>query len=91
VKYLAAFLLLLAMPTWASPAVEAEYAAERVLVEEDVLSYHLTANDDGRVTLLFGKFVTDWQIAAVVKKLEKESTINGITHTRVDTDFCTLR
>ncbi len=90
-KYLAAFLLLLAMPTWASPAVEAEYAAERVLVEEDVLSYHLTANDDGRVTLLFGKFVTDWQIAAVVKKLEKESTINGITHTRVDTDFCTLR
>jgi hypothetical protein len=90
-KNLAALLLLVPALAWANPATDAEQAAERVLVEEDVLSYYLTANDEGRVTLLFGKFVTDWQIAAVVKKLEKESAINGITHTRVDTDFCTLR
>jgi hypothetical protein len=90
VKSLAALLLAPAL-AWATPALDAEQAAERVLVEEDVLSYYLTANDHGRITLLFGKYVADWQIDAVVKKLEKETAIKGITHTRVDTDFCTLR
>jgi len=90
-KIPAALLLLVPALAWANPATEAEQAAERVLVEQDVLSYYLSASDEGRVTLLFGKFVADWQMDAVVKQLEKEPAIKGLTHVRVDTDFCTLR
>ena len=88
---LAALLLLFALPAWAGPAAEAEHAAERVLQAEDVLNAHVTANDQGRLTVLFGRQVGDGRIAAVVKKLEQEPAINGITHARADTDFCTLR
>jgi hypothetical protein len=90
-KSLAALLLLFAVPAWASPAADAEHAAERVLLAQNVLSYHLTANEAGRLTLLFGKFVADWQMDAVVKQLEQEPAIKGLTHIRVDTDFCTMR
>jgi len=91
VNRLASLLLLLPALAWANPAADAEQAAERVLAEEAVLSYYLTASEAGRLTLLFGKYVADWQIAAVLKQLEKEPAIKGVTHARVDTDFCTLR
>jgi len=35
--------------------------------------------------------VADWQIDAVLKKLEQEPAIKGVTHTRVDTDYCPIR
>ncbi|MCL5061541.1 MAG: hypothetical protein M1449_14455 [Candidatus Thermoplasmatota archaeon] len=62
-----------------------------MLIEENVLTVYFTANDQGRLTLLFGKQVADWQIDAVLKKLEKEPAIRGVTHTRVDTDYCPIR
>jgi len=86
-----AVLLLAPTLAWASPAEDAERAAERVLVEENVLTVYFTTNDEGRLTLLFGRQVADWQIDAVLKKLEKEPAIRGVTHTRVDTDYCPIR
>ena len=71
-KSLAALLLLAPALAWAGPVADAERAAERVLIEENVLTVYFTANDQGRLTLLFGKQVADWQIDAVLKKLEKE-------------------
>ncbi len=88
---LAALLLMFPALAWANPAEDAKYAAERVLVEENVLTVYFTANDQGRLTLLFGRQVADWQIDAVLKKLAKESSVNGITHSRVDTDYCPIR
>ena len=90
-KGLAASLLLAPARGWAGAAADAEYAAERVLVEENVLTVYFTANDAGRLTLLFGRQVADWQIDAVLKKLEQEPAIKGVTHTRVDTDYCPIR
>ena len=90
-KSLAASLLLAPALAWAGAAADAEYAAERVLVEENVLTVYFTANDAGRLTLLFGRQVADWQIDAVLKKLEQEPAIKGVTHTRVDTDYCPIR
>lgn len=88
---LAALLLMFPALAWANPAEDAKYAAERVLVEENVLTVYFTANDQGRLTLLFGRQVADWQIDTVLKKLAKESFVNGITHSRVDTDYCPIR
>jgi hypothetical protein len=90
-KSLAAPLLLAPALAWAGAAVDAEHAAERVLVEENVLTVYFTANDEGRLTLLFGRQVADWQIDAVLQKLEQEPAIKGVTHTRVDTDYCPIR
>lgn len=90
-KRLAALLLLAPALAWADFAADAEYAAERVLVEENVLHVYFTANDQGRLTLLFGRQVAGWQIDAVLKRLENESAIKGVTHTRVDTDYCPIR
>jgi hypothetical protein len=47
--------------------------------------------DDGLLTILFGSQVADWQIDAVLEKLEQESAIHGVTHARSDTDFCLIR
>jgi hypothetical protein len=88
---LVATLLLAPALAWANPATDAEQAAERVLLEENVLSVYYTANDEGRLTLLFGRQVANWQIEAVVKKLELDPAIKGVTHTRVDTDYCPIR
>ena len=90
-KSLTASLLLAPALACADPATDAEHAAMRVLVEENVLSVYLTTNDQGRLTLLFGSRVSDWQIDAVLKKLEQEPAIKGVTHTRVDTDYCPIR
>ena len=56
-KRLAALLLLAPALAWANFAVDAEQAAERVLIEENVLTVYFTANDEGRLTLLFGRQV----------------------------------
>ena len=90
-KRLAALLLLAPALAWAGPAEDAERAAERVLVEENVLHVYFTANDQGRLTLLFGRQVANWQIDAVLKRLEHEPEIKGLTHARVDTDYCPIR
>ncbi|MDO9467434.1 MAG: hypothetical protein Q7J36_09040 [Thiobacillus sp.] len=90
-RALAALLLLCAAPAWADPAADAEYAAERVLQTEDVLNVHVSANDQGRLTVLFGRQVGDAQIATVLKKLEQEAAIRGINHSRADIDFCPVR
>jgi len=90
-KNLAALLLLVPALAWANPAQDSERAAERVLVEENVLHVYFTANDQGRLTLLFGRQVANWQIDAVLKQLEKEAAIKGVTYTRVDTDYCPIR
>lgn len=90
-KKLAALLLLVPALAWANMAAEAEQAAERVLIKENVLTVYFTANDQGRLTLLFGRQVADWQIDAVLEKLEKEPAIHGVTHVRVDTDYCPIR
>jgi hypothetical protein len=90
-KILIAFLLLAPALAWANLAGNAEHAAERVLIEENVLMVHFTANDQGRITLLFGRQVADWQIDAVLKRLEQEHAITGVTHARVDNDFCPIR
>jgi 2,3,4,5-tetrahydropyridine-2,6-dicarboxylate N-succinyltransferase len=52
-KKLIATLLLLPALAWADLAKHAEYAAEQILVEENVLTVYLTANDEGRLTILF--------------------------------------
>ena len=88
---LPALLLFAPALAWANLAAEAEHAAERVLVEENVLTVYFTANDEGRLTVLFGRQVANWQIDAVLKKLEQESAIKGVTHTQVDTDYCPIR
>jgi hypothetical protein len=88
---LAATLLLSPALAWANPAADAEQAAERVLLEENVLSAYFTVNDEGRLTLLFGRQVTNWQIDAVLKKLELDPAIKGVTHTQVDIDYCPIR
>ncbi|MFO7543801.1 MAG: hypothetical protein R6W97_13470 [Thiobacillus sp.] len=90
-RALAALLLLAPALAWANPAADAERAAERVLIEENVLTVYLTANDHGRLTLLFGRQVADWQIDAVLARLQKEPAIKGVTHTRIDTDYCPVR
>jgi hypothetical protein len=89
-KLLATLLLLPAL-AWADLAKDAEYVAEQILVEENVLTVYLTANDEGRLTLLFGRQVPDWQIEAVLERLKAEPAIRGITHAKVDTDFCPIR
>jgi hypothetical protein len=88
---LAAGLLLAPALAWADAAADAENAATKVLVEENVLSVYLTASDAGRLTILFGSQVAPWQIDAVLKKLEQEPAIHGVTHAHVDTDFCLIR
>ena len=90
-KRLAALLLIAPALAWANFAADDERAAERVLIEENVLTVYFTANDAGRLTLLFGRQVADWQIDAVLKKLEQDPAIRGVTHTRVDTDYCPIR
>ena len=90
-KTLFALALLAPSMGWANAAADAERAAERVLVEEKVLNVYLTANDQGRLTLLFGSQVADWQIHAVLKKLEHDPAIMGVTHSRTDTDYCPIR
>jgi len=90
-KKLIATLLLVPALAWADRAEQAEYAAEQILVEENVLFVYFTANDEGRLTILFGRQVPDWQIAAVLKRFEAEPAIQGITHAKVDTDYCPIR
>ena len=90
-KNLATLLMLVPVLAWAGPAEDAKYAAEQVLVAENVLNVYFTANDQGRLTLLFGRQIANWQIDAVLAKLAKEPAINGITHTRVDTEYCPIR
>lgn len=90
-RNLAAGLMFTPAVAWADAAANAEHAAMKVLVEENVLSVYLTTNDDGRLTILFGSQVAPWQIDAVVKKLEQEPDIHGVTHAHVDTDFCLIR
>ncbi len=90
-KRLVALALLLPGLVWADAAADAERAAERVLVEANVLHVYFTANDAGRLTLLFGRQVADWQLEAVLRALEQEAAIHGITHARVDTDYCPIR
>jgi hypothetical protein len=90
-RNLAAGLLLAPALAWADAAADAEHAAMKVLVEEDVLSVYLTTSDAGRLTILFGSQVAPWQIDAVLKKLEQEPAIKGVTHAHVDTDFCLIR
>ena len=90
-KRLAVALLLVPTLAWANLAADAERAAERVLVEENVLTVYFTANDEGRLTLLFGRQVAGWQIDAVLKKLEQDPAIRGVTHTQVDSDYCPIR
>ncbi len=90
-KKLIATLLLLPALAWADLARHAEYVAEQVLVEENVLTVYFTANEEGRLTLLFGRQVPDWQIAAVLERLNAEPAIRGITHAKVDTDYCPIR
>jgi hypothetical protein len=91
VKKLLALLLLVPALAWADAAKRAEYAAEQILVEENVLFVYFTANDEGRLTLLFGRQVPDWQIEAVLARLKAEPAIRGITHAKVDTDYCPIR
>jgi hypothetical protein len=90
-RRLAALLLLAPAVAWASLAAEAERAAERVLVEENVLAVYFTANDAGRLTILFGRQVGDGQIETVLKRFAQEPAIHGVTHTRVDADYCPIR
>jgi hypothetical protein len=92
-RNLAAGLLLAPAPAlaWADAAADAEQAAMKVLVEENVLSVYLTTSDAGRLTLLFGSGVAEWQIDAVLKKLAQEPAIHGMTHAHVDTDYCPIR
>jgi len=90
-KALLALLLLVPALAWADMAKQAEYAAEQILVEENVLFVYFTANDEGRLTLLFGRQVADWQVEAVLKRLNAEPAIRGITHAKVDTDYCPIR
>jgi len=90
-KALLALLLLVPALVWADMAKQAEYAAEQILVEENVLFVYFTANDDGRLTILFGRQVPDWQIESVLKRLNAEPAIQGITHAKVDTDYCPIR
>lgn len=90
-RCIATLTLLVPALAWGGAAEDAERAAERVLLGKNVLNVHLTASDEARLTLLFGRQVADWQIDAVLKKLEKEPAIRGITHTRVDTDYCPIR
>jgi hypothetical protein len=90
-RNLTAGLLLAPALAWADAAADAEHAAMKVLVEENVLSVYLTTNDAGRLTVLFGSQVAEWQIDAALKKLAQEPAIHGVTHAQVDTDFCLIR
>jgi hypothetical protein len=90
-KILIALVLCAPALAWAGLAADAERAAERVLLEENVLTVYLTANEQGRLTVLFGRQVADWQIAAVLHKLESDPAIRGVTHARANTDFCPIR
>jgi hypothetical protein len=90
-KTLLAALLLIPALAWADLAKHAEYAAEQVLIEENVLTVYFTANDEGRLTILFGSQVPDWQVEAVLARLNAEPAIRGITHSKVDTQFCPIR
>ena len=86
-----AVLLLAPSLAWANAAENAEFAAGRVLLEEEVLNAHYTSNSSGRVTVLFGRGVGTALIEAVVKRMRREPAIRGITYTQVDTDFCSGR
>jgi hypothetical protein len=90
-KALIATLAFLPALAWADLAKHAEYAAEQILVEENVLNVYFTANDDGRLTLLFGRQIADWQIEAVLKRLNADPAIRGVTHAKVETDYCPIR
>ena len=90
-KTLATLLMLVPVLAWAGPAEDAKYAAEQVLVAENVLNVYFTANDQGRLTLLFGRQIANWQIDVMLAKLAKIPAINGITHAQVDTDYCPIR
>jgi hypothetical protein len=90
-KKLIAALMLFPALAWADMAKHAEYVAEQVLVEENVLFVYFTANDEGRLTILFGRQVPDWQIEAVLVRLNAEPAIRGITHAKVENDFCPIR
>lgn len=90
-KSLAALWLLVPALAWANPAADAERAAERVLLEEQVLTVYFTANSQGRLTLLFGRQVAPWQIDAVLQRLALEPAIRGVSHAQAEIDYCPIR
>ena len=75
---------------WASVGDDAERAAVGILIEENVLNVYVASNDTGRITLVFGQQIADWQVASVVQRLNAEPAIHGVSHSRADTDFCPI-
>ena len=76
---------------WAGMAEDAERAAERILLEEKVLNVYFVGSEQGRLTILFGKQIAGWQIESILKRFNNEPAIRGVTHTRVDTDYCPIQ
>ena len=90
-KRLVACLLLLPALAWAGPGEDAEFAANRILLEEEMLNAQVSSNAKGRITLLFGRSVGPGLIDFIVQRMKREPVIRGINYAQVDNDFCTLR
>lgn len=90
-KRLAVLLLLVPVLAFAGPAEDAEFAANRILLEEEVLNAQASSNTHGRVTLLFGRSVGPGLIDLVVQRMKRDPAIRGLNYVQVDNDFCTLR
>jgi hypothetical protein len=90
-KRLLALLLIASAPAWAGPAEDAEFAANHILLQEEVLNAQATSNSKGRVTLLFGRSVGTGLIDSVVTRMKREPAIRGLTYVQIDSDFCTVR
>lgn len=86
-----AILLLVPVLAWADPGEDAEFAANRILLEEETLNAQVVTNSQGRITLLFGRSVGPGLIESVVRRMRRDPAIRGLTYTQVDSDFCTLR
>ncbi|MEW5967747.1 MAG: hypothetical protein AB1418_05135 [Pseudomonadota bacterium] len=90
-KRFAALLLLVPLLAWAGPGEDAEFAANRILLEEEMLNAQVVSNSKGRITLLFGRSVGPGLIDSVVRRMKRDPAIRGLTYVQVDNDFCTLR
>ena len=90
-RFLLALLMSLIHFAHAGPLEEAEYTLTKILYEEDVVNVYYSVTDSGRVTILFGAQVPDWKIKPLLKKLEQEPAIKGVTSTKTDKEFCSIR
>jgi hypothetical protein len=88
---LACLALLFAGTALADPAWDSESAMLEILVNERVVNVDYTVNEDGRIIILFGAAVPDWQMREIMAKFEAHPAIPSVLRAKHDDNFCPIR